>query len=149
MTDQPIKRRKKSVIIRRDQLPASKLATTKKPPPKPKKKLRAKPPTPKVKKTSPSDARAQLLDASLNGLPTWLNAEPLALGIKKQIFQHIARHNLSSSQRVVKKLLHRHTHTRRYLQAVQTGESRYNLDGTGVGIIMQAEKEHAAQMLAK
>lgn len=146
MTDEPIKRRKKT-IIRREQLPPAKLATTRKPPPpKPKKK-----PKPAVKKVgpSPSDIRLDNLNASLNAFDTWRNYQPLAIGIDKQVFQHVAKHSLSCSKRVVRKLLHQHTRNTRYLQAIRAGECRFNLDGTEAGTINQIEQDHAGRMLAK
>ncbi len=146
MPDQPIKRSRKR-IIKRDQLPASKLATTKKPPPKqnPQRKPAA---TLKAPTTPPSEIRLDNLNASLNAFDVWRNYQPLALGIERAIFQHAARHSLSCSKRVVKKLLHRHTHDRRYLQSVRVGGQRLNLDGTETGAIQPAEQEHAARVLA-
>ena len=144
MTDTPIKRSRKR-IIRRDQMPAAKLATTK-PPPEPKPK-RKPVPAPKTPTTPPSHVRADNLNASLNAFEVWRTYQPLALGIDKQIFQHIAKHSLSCSKRVVRKLLHRHCHDRRYLQAVQAGGQRFNLDGTESGAIVETEQEHAARML--
>ena len=137
--------RNRKRIIRRDDLPAAKLSSTKPPPkPKPKKKPR---PAPKAPTTPPSDIRAENLNASLSGFPIWLEFRPLAIGIERIVFQHIAKHSLSASKRVVQKLLHQHTRDRRYLAAVAAGGQRYNLDGTEAGEIMQAEQEHAARML--
>ena len=78
----------------------------------------------------------------------WFQFQPLALGIERQIFQHIAKHSLSSSKRVVQRLLHQHTRDRRYLAAVAAGGVRVNLDGTEAGTINQIEQEHAGRMLA-
>lgn len=144
--DRPVLKRGKKRVIKREQVKPGKLATTKAPPkPQPKRKPA---PTPKAPTTPPSEIRLEALNASLNGYQVWIQKYPLAVGmIEKQIFQHIAAHSLSASKRVVKKLLHRHTHDRRYLQAIKSGESRYNLDGTEAGAITQAEKEHAARML--
>ena len=133
--------RSRKRVIKRDQLPAGKLATTKAPPkPKPKKKPR---PAPKVPTTPPSDIRAELLNASLNGFDVWIKYYPLAIGIEKQIFQHIAKHSLSSSKRVVQKLLHQHTRDKRYLANLAAGGIRYNLDATEAQPIAQAEIDHA------
>lgn len=145
MTDTPIKRSNKR-IIRRDQLPANKLATTKTPPSKPKPRRKSSA-TPKAPTTSPSEIRLEALNASLNGYQVWVKKYPLALGIEKQIFQHIAKHQLSCSKRVVKKLLHRHTRDRSYLQTIKSGEPRHNLSGTKAGNITRTEKEHAIQLL--
>ncbi|MEZ5450322.1 MAG: ProQ/FINO family protein [Thiolinea sp.] len=73
---------------------------------------------------------------------------PLAIGIEREIFQHIARLQLSASKRVVQKLLHRQTHNRRYLESVCAGGVRYHLDGTASDSILPAEREHAGRLLA-
>lgn len=145
MTEQLIKRSRKR-IIKRDQLPISELATTKKPPAKPTPKRK---PAPKVPTTPPSEIRLKALNSSLNVYQTWIEKYPLALGIEKQLFQHIAKHGLSASKRVVKKLLSRHAHERRYLQAVQAGEYRYNLDGSKAGMITDIEREYARETSKK
>ncbi|MEZ5452714.1 MAG: ProQ/FINO family protein [Thiothrix sp.] len=72
----------------------------------------------------------------------------MALGIERQIFQHVAAHHLSASKRVVQKLLHQHTRHRAYLQAVGQGGQRFNLNGSEAGAVHQAEREHAARALA-
>jgi hypothetical protein len=138
-------------IITRDQLPAANLPKPKPPKPKapPKGKGRArKPPKPKAPpKTPPSDLRARELNDSLNAFPVWREHQPLALGIERQIFQHIAALHLSASKRVVNKLLHYQTHNRRYLLNIKRGGVRFNLDGTDGGAIIQPEQEHAARQL--
>jgi sRNA-binding protein len=112
-------------IITRDQLPAANLPKPKPPKPKapPKGKGRErKPPKPKAPpKTPPSDLGARELGDSLNAFPVWREHHPLALGIERQVFQHIAGLHLSASKRVVKKLLYYHTHNRRYLMNIQRG----------------------------
>lgn len=134
-------------IIRRDDL--SNVQPPGKQKPKPNKPASRKPrQPPKPKKTPPSDLRAAELDASLNAFPVWLDYKPLALGIDKQLFRHIADLHLSASKRVVQKLLHRHTHNRRYLQAVGQGGQRFNLDGSEAGEIIQVERDHAGRLLA-
>lgn len=145
MPDTPIKRTRKRVI-RRGDLPASKLATTRKPP-KPKPKQNRKPVQRKVPVMSPSAIRADNLNASLNAFDSWRNYQPLAVGIHQEIFLHVAKHCLSCSKRVVRKLLYQHTRHTRYLQAVTSSGFRYNLDGTTAGTITPEEKEHAQRML--
>lgn len=142
-------RRSGKRIITRAELPnVQRLGqgATKKPPRKPANRKPRQPPKPK--KTPPSDLRARELSDSLNAFPVWRNRQPLALGIEKQIFQHIAELHLSASKRVVQKALHHHTHNREYLQAVGRGGSRLNLDGTEAGAITPAEQEHAGRILA-
>lgn len=117
-----------------------------KPPKKPANRKPRQPPKPK--QTPPSDIRARELGDSLNAFVVWRTRQPLALGIEKQVFQHIAEHHLSASKRVVQKLLHHHTHNRAYLQSVGQGGQRFNLDGTEAGAILPCEQEHAGRVLA-
>lgn len=137
-------------IIKRESLPAANLTKPGKFEPKPKKPTRAKRPRqpPRPPKTPPSELRAQELSASLNNYRVWLDRLPLALGIERQVFQHIGELHLSASKRVVNKLLHYHTHSRQYLQNVGRGGMRYNLDGSEAGDITQGELDHAGQVLA-
>lgn len=108
-----------------------------------------KPAKPKKKNIrSPSDLRAKELDASLNGFEVWRERKPLALQFERQIFQHIGKHSLSASKRVVMKLLDWHTTNRFYLQAVIEGGKRFNLDGTESGVILEHEQAYAAKKLA-
>ncbi|MEZ5534399.1 MAG: ProQ/FINO family protein [Thiolinea sp.] len=121
--------RSRKRIIRRDDLPAAKLSTTKAPPqPKPKKKRTS--PAPKKPVISPSDIRLDNLNASLNAFPVWLNFQPLMIGIEKEIFRHIAKHQLSASKRVVQRLLRQHTADERYQRNLKASGGRYHLDGT-------------------
>lgn len=136
-------------IITRAELPnVQKLGQPKKPPKKPAKANRKPRQPPKPKKTPPSDIRAQELNDSLNGFAVWRDRQPLAVGIDRQLFRHIADLHLSASKRVVQKLLHRHTHHRDYLLNVGRGGVRFNLDGSEAGVILPAEQEHAGRVLA-
>lgn len=141
-TSKPLQRTGKR-IIKRDALPAANLA---KPKIKPLNKRPTKPkarPKPKPLHSRPSDLRAQELNASLNGFSVWLQQRPLALGIERQIFQHIAKHSLPASKRVVQKLLHQHTRNKAYLLQIAKGGERFNLDGTEAGQVLAHEQEAA------
>jgi hypothetical protein len=138
-------------IITRDQLPASSLTRPgkfEKPKPKPANTRRKPRQPPKPPTTPPSELRARELSDSLNNFRVWRERLPLALGIERQIFQHIGDLHLSASKRVVNKLLHYHTHNRAYLLAVGRGGMRFNLDGSEEGAITQGERDHAARVLA-
>ena len=141
----PIQRTGKR-IIKRDALPTASLGKPKanlRPNTKPKRshKPKAKP----KPLHSPSDLRAREVNDSLNAFPVWLQQRPLALGIERQIFQHIAKHSLSASKRVVQKLLHQHTRNKAYLLNIVKGGSRFNLDGTAAGQVLAHEQEAAIQ----
>ena len=138
-------------VITRDQLPAvQKPGTPKKPATKPAKTTNRRKPRqpPKPKKTPPSELRARELSDSLNAFEVWRTRKPLALGVEKQLFRHIADLQLSASKRVVQKLLHHHTHNRAYLLNVGSGGVRFNLDGSMSGAILPAEQLHAARLFA-
>lgn len=143
----PIQRTGKR-IIKRDALPTASLGKPKanlRPNTKPKRSHKPKA-KPKPKPLhSPSDLRAREVNDSLNAFPVWLQQRPLALGIERQIFQHIAKHSLSASKRVVQKLLHQHTRNKAYLLNIVKGGSRFNLDGTAAGQVLAHEQEAAIQ----
>lgn len=146
-TPKPIQRTGKR-IIKRDALPTASLGKPKanlRPNTKPKRPLKPKA-KPKPKPLhSPSDLRAREVNDSLNGFNVWLQHRPLALGIERQIFQHIAKHSLPASKRVVQKLLHQHTRNKAYLLNIVKGGSRFNLDGTAAGQVLAHEQEAAIQ----
>ena len=147
---EPTIQRSRKRIIKRDELPASKLAKVKPKAAPPKGRKPAKKPANKPKPIkSPSDLRAEELNASLNAFPVWRDAQPLAHGIEREIFQHIAKHSLSASKKVVQKLLYRHTRRQRYLEGIKTGNHRYHLDGSEAGEVMGTEQEHAGRALEK
>ena len=149
-------------IITRDQLPnvAAAVAPKRSYYPKPnqpnkakdkggKKKPPRKPP-PKKKVTPPSDLKAKELNDRLNGFPVWLNYQPLAIGVDKDLFRLVNdEHFPGASKKVVQKVLARHTKHGRYLQAVINGSARYRLDGTEDGEINAYQRQLAAEILAK
>ncbi len=123
--------RRRKRIIRREELPASKLSNTKAPPkPKPKPKKAAKPTPSKKPGTSPSAIRLANLNAHLNNASeTWREFKPLVIGVEKEVFRYIAAHHLSASKRVVQRLLRQHTQDERYQRNLLAGGGRYHLDG--------------------
>ncbi len=131
-------------IIKRDELKPAALAKPKPPKSKPKQKPKAR----KRVTPPPSELRARELRDSLNAFPVWLHMQPLALGIEREVFQHIGKHHLSASKRVVQKLLHAHTHNRVYLMNVGKGGQRFHLDGSEAGEILREEREYAGRLLA-
>jgi hypothetical protein len=138
----PIKR-----VITKEQLATLKASDSK--PTQNSKPPKASPKKAKKPIRSPSDLRAKELDASLNAFMVWRERKPLALHFEKQIFQHVGKHHLSASKRVVMKLLEWHTANRFYLQAVGAGGIRFNLDGSEAETIQPHESTYALQKLAK
>lgn len=146
-TNTPTLNRPTKRVITKEQISTLKTAETPAKVAKPKSK--AAPKKPKKPVRSPSDIRAKELDASLNAFAVWRERKPLALNFERQIFQHIGKHQLSASKRVVMKLLEWHTANRFYLQAIGNGGLRFNLDGSEAEIIQPHESDYALKKLAK
>ena len=138
----------KRIIRREDVQGVQKAGTIKTAPPKLKKPKPKRPPKPRKPVKSPSDIRAREVNDSLNAYPVWLHYQPLAVGIERQIFQHIAKHTLSASKRVVQKMLLKHTGHKRYLTGIVENAARFNLDGTEAGRVLPHEQVFAVQKLA-
>lgn len=130
-------------ILKRDPLPAKSKSAA---PAKPKPPARKRKPDPKKPITPPSAIRVDNLDAALNRLDVWRDRKPLALGIEREVFQYIAKHQLSASKRVVQKLLYRHTNRESYLRNISAGGVRYSLDGVAAGTVTRLEQEHAGYL---
>ena len=114
----------------------------KKPPRKPQPKKKLTPP--------PSALKAKELNDRLNGFPVWLNFQPLAIGVDKDLFRLVNdEHFPGASKKVVQKVLAMHTRHGRYLQAVIQGGARYRLDGTEDGEINTYQRQLAAETIAK
>ena len=121
-----------------------------KPPPKNKAPTKRKPPRKGTKKplASPSDLKARELNDRhrLNAFPVWLNYQPLAVGIDREIFRLVSQeHFAGASKKVVHKCLKWHTTKTQYLQAVQRGGARYGLDGTPAGEITAYQQQLAGE----
>lgn len=130
MTDQTIKRKPKKVIRRTD-LAAAKLSTTKAPT-KPKLKSKPKVAAPKKPGLTPSAIRLRNLDNDLcAAFEVWREFRPLAIGIEKEVFRHINDQQLSSSKRVTQRLLRHHVQDERYQRNLKAGGGRYHL-GEGI-----------------
>ena len=138
----------KRIIRREDVQGVQKAGTIKTATPKLKKPKPKRPPKPRKPVKSPSDIRAREVNDSLNAYPVWLHYQPLAVGIERQIFQHIAKHTLSASKRVVQKMLLKHTSHKRYLTGIVENAARFNLDGTEAGRVLPHEQVFAVQKLA-
>ena len=97
---------------------------------------------------SPSERQSRQLKRLLaESFSVWRRRRPLALGIDEQIAEFLVTQNLEISKRAIKKLLHRHTKHKNYLQNVMRGGPRFKLDGTEVGQVQREEKDHAKRML--
>jgi hypothetical protein len=102
----------------------------------------------KDSKLSPSERQSRELKRLLaETFSVWRRRRPLSIGIDDQIVEFLASEKIDISKRAVKKLLHRHTKNKNYLQNVTRGGPRFKLDGTELGEVKKEEKEHAKRML--
>ena len=102
----------------------------------------------KDSKLSPSERQSRELKRLLaENFSVWRRRRPLSLGIDDQIVEFLASKKLDISKRAIKKLLHRHTKNKNYLQNVVRGGPRFKLDGTEAGEVQKEEKEHAKRTL--
>ena len=102
----------------------------------------------KDSKLSPSERQSRELKRLLaETFSVWRRRRPLARGIDDQIAAFIETKDLEISKRAVKKLLHRHTHHKSYLQNVARGGVRFMLDGTEDGEIIAEERDHARRTM--
>ena len=145
-----VNRTGKRIIRREDLNPApAKPATNKgKPNSKPtNKKKPARKPT-KKPTMAPSDLKAKELNDRLNGFNVWLNFQPLALGIDKDLFKLVNDEQFpGGSKKVVQKVLRMHTHHGRYLAALVQGGERYQLDGVINGAVSEPERQWATEKI--
>ena len=142
-----VQRKGKKVVIKREANPyPAKPKNHSKPRPKPKPK-----PRPKKKAYKPSDDKVKELNDRLNAYPVWLNYQPLAIGVERELHQlFTAEHFPGASKRNVQRLLQKHTNHGRYLQALTVGGSRYHLNGEDSGDGINAyEKQRAAETISE
>ena len=134
-------------IIRREDLnptPAKPAANKGKPT---NKKKPARKPT-KKPTTAPSDLKAKELNDRLNAFPVWLNFQPVAIGIDKDLFKLVNDEQFpGGSKKVVQKVLRMHTHHGRYLAALLQGGDRYQLDGVINGAVTEPEQQWAVEKI--
>lgn len=138
-------------IIRREELSNVQKPGIIKPKPannKGKPKRSPRKPQPKKLVIAPSDLKAKELNDRLNGFNVWLNYQPLALGIEKQIFKLVNdEHFPGASKKVVQKVLRRHTLHGRYLAALVQGGERYQLEGVSNGAVSESERQWAVEKI--
>ena len=138
-------------IIRREELnpaPAKPAPNQGKPTSKPtNKKKPARKPT-KKPTMAPSDLKAKELNNRLNAFPVWLNFQPLAIGIDKDLFKLVNDEQFpGGSKNFFQKVLRMHTHHGRYLSALIQGGERYQLDGVVNGVVSEPERQWAAEKI--
>ena len=136
----------KRIIRREDLNPAPAKPANPKGKPTNKKKPARKPT--KKPTLAPSDLKAKELNDRLNAFPVWLNFQPLALGIDKDLFKLVNDEQFpGGSKKVVQKVLRMHTHHGRYLAALVQGGERYQLEGVINGEVSESERQWAAEKI--
>ncbi|MFI0400808.1 MAG: ProQ/FINO family protein [Thiolinea sp.] len=136
----------KRIIRREDLNPAPAKPANPKGKPTNKKKPARKPT--KKPTIAPSDLKAKELNDRLNAFPIWLNFQPLAIGIDKDLFKLVNDEQFpGGSKKVVQKVLRMHTHHGRYLAALVQGGERYQLEGVTNGVVSEPERQWAAEKI--
>ncbi|HOL64315.1 MAG TPA: ProQ/FINO family protein [Accumulibacter sp.] len=91
---------------------------------------------------TPSDPR-ELLERLRQQFPVFRDALPLAIGIDKQL---LARHP-DIDRKALRIALGMHTHSLRYLKAMEKACVRYQLDGQPAGEVPAEHRQHAAELI--
>jgi ProP effector len=71
------------------------------------------------------------------------NGQPLAVGIDKQVIDRLPNIN----RKELRVALSMHTHSVRYLKAMEKATQRFDLDGNPAGEVPENHRTHASEML--
>jgi hypothetical protein len=113
-------KRKRRIVVNADAVQAK--------PKKPAKNVNKNPQRPKIKKTPPSEVKAQELDCLLSDrFEVWRTYQPLQIGVHKELYRLISAEHLPYSKRVVQKVMRGHVRSSGYLNNIQQGNSRVPL----------------------
>lgn len=96
----------------------------------------------KSKSVPVSEAQA-LLSTLKEAFPVFLNNDPLAIGIDKQILARLPE----TPRKVLRMVLAYHTKSTRYLQKTVKATTRFDLDGNPAEPLEDTHKTHAEEML--
>jgi len=69
--------------------------------------------------------------------------QPLAIGVNQQLLQRCPE----IDAKLLKTALFRHTHSVRYLKAMEKAQHRLDLDGNAAGEVTEEHRQHASQTL--
>ncbi|HQO29454.1 MAG TPA: ProQ/FINO family protein [Accumulibacter sp.] len=89
-----------------------------------------------------SDPRA-LLEQLRQLFPVFRDTLPLAIGIDKQLLARLPE----LDRKVLRIALGMHTHSLRYLKAIEKAAVRYHLDGQPAGEVPAEHRQHALEMI--
>lgn len=145
---EPVARRAKKRIVRRQDVAATtRLQNTKPPlPPKQKKKKPQKPPQPR--KPAPKIERMKRIDDMLKvTCRAWRDYKPLHQRFINEIFARATERKVYWSKVIVRELLQKHCSDKRYLQNVLIGTHFYNIEGEETHKITQIDRIKAKDKL--
>ena len=98
--------------------------------------------TPKQNPLPVTDPRS-LLKALQDDFPVFRDCKPLAIGIDKQLLARLPE----LDRKTLRIVLGMHTHSKRYLKAVEKGATRFGLDGNPGVELTEAHRKHATDSL--
>lgn len=85
----------------------------------------------------------QLLKELQEKFPVFRDCQPLAIGIDKQLMTRLA----GIERKTLRVALGIHTHSLRYLKAIEKAEARVDLDGNAAGEITATHRSHASELV--
>ncbi len=88
------------------------------------------------------DAR-NLLKTLYETFQVFREFQPLSIGIDKQLLAH----DPALNRKALRLALGMHTHSYRYMKAMEKAVQRFNLDGSPGGEIPEEHRKHAAEVL--
>jgi ProP effector len=102
----------------------------------------AQSPVPDAAPSRPQQPRA-LLKSLQARFPVFRDNQPLAIGIDKALLERLPE----LEKKALRIALSLHTHTTRYLRAVEKSSHRFDLDGNPAEAISDAHRQHATETL--
>lgn len=92
---------------------------------------------------SPAQSPRALLKSLQDQYPVFRDSLPLAIGIDKALLERTP----GLEKKVLRIALSLHTHSMRYLRAMEKATQRFDLDGNGVGEVTEEHRKHAAETI--
>lgn len=92
---------------------------------------------------SPAQSPRALLKSLQEQYPAFRDSLPLAIGIDKALLERTP----GLEKKVLRIALSLHTHSMRYLRAMEKATQRFDLDGNAVGEVTEEHRKHAAETI--
>lgn len=93
--------------------------------------------------SNPAQRARVLLKQLEDTFSVFKNAQPLAIGIDKQVIERLPDIN----RKELRVALSIHTHSVRYLKALEKATQRVDLDGNPAGEVAESHRTHASEIL--